>query len=565
MTTSVAESAQTARLCNSLGNGQAPKLSLKLLANGPKWNTFNINYGAMGNIPLPNPYNASQDWSTWGVYDEQNNYYGSFDLARQTSASAYTLSNYQGEAGYYLEGVTFKSSENQYTISADSIHQPAPFPNVPRSTPACYKDTNVPIKLGVSGNQILANGRSITLQGFVRPSLEWSQTGQYLSEQDINNIRATGANVIRLDLNAELWNQSGDVSEIGSYKQTVDAIIELATQNGMAVILDLHWMDALRKQTPMPDKNGATQFWSDIASRYKDHGTVMFELFNEPNGDGVTPDVWLNGNDQYAGMSEMLKAVRDTGATNPVILNGLAFGYDHIHLQEQWEALAGEPNLILGIHAYNDQGSENYDPDNGGSFQNNLAPYLQNRPALSTEFGCNQAQAYSDGSWQAVYQRMLDFYLENNIHSTGFAWWIDVPSFPSMISGDWTAPVLQNGGKLFKQALLGNATDFFNWPAPETRSTDAIAGACDSTAALLAAQTYEPPKEYNSTAALLAAQTYKRPQENRPSSAAAIPPLLARQNPRGLGRVLASLFPACCLPSREISQPPAAQPTHTTR
>lgn len=452
-------------LYNQLGNGQDPNLSLKLLDNGPKWSTFNINYGASGNIPLPNPYNASEDWSVWEVYDDQGNNYGSFKLNRQDETQDYTLSDYASTTDYYLNDIHFNpspSNPSNYSLSADSIHRPAPFPNVPPSTPACYNGTNIPIKLSVSGNEILADGRPVIFQGFDRPSTEWGP-GQYLSEKDIQNIAATGANVIRIPLNVELWNQSGDVSDIGSYQQTIDAMIQVATQNNMAVILDLHWMDSASKQTPMPFRN-AIPFWSEIASRYKDHGTVIFELFNEPFN--VSPDVWLNGNDQYAGMQEMLKAIRGAGANNLALLNGLAYGYDQIHLKDQWDALAGEPNLIMGMHAYNDQGTASYDPNFGGSFQNNLGPYLNERPIFSTEFGCNQAPAFNDGSWQGIYKNILSFYDAYQIHGTGFAWWIGQPSFPSMITGDWSNPVLQNGGELYAEQLLGKATKFFDFPAP---------------------------------------------------------------------------------------------------
>lgn len=77
----------------------------------------------------------------------------------------------------------------------------------------------------------------------------------------------------------------------------------------------------------MPSTN-AIQFWTDVATMYKNNTAIIFDLFNEPYpGDW---GCWLNGgscsgiNYQVAGMQSMLTAVRDAGATNLIMLGGLA-------------------------------------------------------------------------------------------------------------------------------------------------------------------------------------------------------------------------------------------------
>lgn len=47
------------------------------------------------------------------------------------------------------------------------------------------------------------------------------------------------------------------------------------------MILDLHWLDSMRRQAAMPDGD-STAFWQDVARTYANDGRVIFELYNEP-------------------------------------------------------------------------------------------------------------------------------------------------------------------------------------------------------------------------------------------------------------------------------------------
>src|SRR5207245_1180491 len=84
----------------------------------------------------------------------------------------------------------------------------------------------------------------------------------------------------------------------------------------------------------MADLDHAPDYWSSVASFFKnDHG-VIFDLFNEPHD--ISWDCWLNGcttSDgtgtwQAAGMQTLLNAVRATGATNVVTLSANGWGGD---------------------------------------------------------------------------------------------------------------------------------------------------------------------------------------------------------------------------------------------
>src|SRR5215472_7355809 len=111
----------------------------------------------------------------------------------------------------------------------------------------------------------------------------------------------------------------------------------------------------------MPDLNHDPTFWTSVANTFKSNSSVLFDLFNEPFTSSWS--CWLNGstaanaspcNDvgfAAAGMQNLVNTVRATGATNIIMLGGLAYSND----LSGW--LANEPtdplnNLVAAQHIY---------------------------------------------------------------------------------------------------------------------------------------------------------------------------------------------------------------------
>ncbi len=432
-------------LLNYLGTGSNPRISLRLSDNGNGWNAYSIDYQASGSIPWGS--SAQNNWSTWNVTDENNNYYGTItieDVSGIPSETKYVA----GNNGYYLEGIHFSSiSSNEYQLTVDAIHAGSspsgPFPNTPLATPALYPDSQVPITLSTLGENIVNDqGVPIILKGLVRPSLEWNAQGQNLSPNDITNIRNWGANVIRLDLNQGYWLSSAPRSTSGSYQQIVDAIIYYAIQNKMAVILDLHWLTPNGGQQPMANDDSLT-FWQQVATAYKDFGTVIFELYNEPYG--ISQSDWLHGGDGVVGYQQLYDAVRGTGAKNLCIVGGLDFAYDLSFVNENF-SVSGF-NIVYSSHPYNQKGEKGY-RGAGGTFENDFAGILGKYPIIFTEFGVNDSSYFPTG-YQSIYTNILAYANAHHLSYSGFAWWVDsdtnkVNTFPDLIA-DWTGTPL-NGG-----------------------------------------------------------------------------------------------------------------------
>ncbi|WOO39967.1 glycoside hydrolase family 5 protein [Rubellicoccus peritrichatus] len=453
---------QGIQLFNYLGTGTSPNLRIELANNGSgSWGNYPIGWGFGGGLPFNTDPNSS--WSSWNVFDENDVFYGNITVKSDgtVAGTEWVGYNIDGTTGYYLENIIFSPTSDglNYQLTVDRIIYPdnpskpvsnGPFPDAPLATPATFAGTDTPIILKVDADKILDNmGSEIRLKGFARPSLEWNNQGQFLSPQDIENMSKWGSatnppNVVRLSLNQDFWFNSEAVDVKGSYKQIIDAVIYYATRHGMIAILDLHWVDT-NGQPPMANRDSIT-FWSEVATQYKDFGTVLFELFNEPYIDST--DVWLNGDANYAGYQELYQAVRDAGAANIVIVNGLDYGYDISFVGPDGITVTGD-NIIYGSHPYNDKGAPGW-TGRGGDFANNFAGVLGNYPLIFTEFGDNRPDSYPPISenYSPVYTRILDEIEKNAIHYSGWAWWIEPsnPAFPVLVEGDWSNPAAAYGG-----------------------------------------------------------------------------------------------------------------------
>ncbi|WP_152648849.1 cellulase family glycosylhydrolase [Streptacidiphilus anmyonensis] len=280
--------------------------------------------------------------------------------------------------------------------------------------------------LHVSGNHLVdANGHTVTLHGVDRSGTEFAcvqNTGVFDGPADQASVSAMTSwriNAVRVPLNEDCWLGANGVNPAyagANYIAAVKAYVSLLEQNGLNVILDLHWTDGAYTgnssgcsgatavcQKPMPDAAGAVPFWTSVATTFKGDDAVVFDLFNEPYPDRATGsetsawECWLNGGTcpgigyTVAGMQSLDNAVRGTGATNVVMLGGLAYSND----LTQW--LAYEPhdptgNVAASWHSYN------FNACSSSSCWNaQIAPVAAKVPLVTGELGENDcAHGYLD-------------------------------------------------------------------------------------------------------------------------------------------------------------------------
>ncbi len=240
--------------------------------------------------------------------------------------------------------------------------------------------------LRVAGNHLVLGagaGTEVQLRGINRSGTEYrceqgdgffdSPTpDQPDSPAMIGAMRSWDIDVVRVPLNEGCWLGVGaSAAYSGSaYRTAIEAYVNRLNQAGLFVILSLQWLSlngTADYEPPMPDAANAPSFWSSVAATFASNRDVMFDLYNEPFA--VDWKCWLDGCEvpagsgaggggsptwpayQAVGMQQLVNAVRDQGAGQPLLVGGLQYALD----LSGW--LAHEPSdpdhdLIASIHSY---------------------------------------------------------------------------------------------------------------------------------------------------------------------------------------------------------------------
>jgi len=296
-------------------------------------------------------------------------------------------------------------------------------------------------------------------------------------------------NTVRLPLNADCWLgkyglPEGPLTSAG-YRQAVENFVSALNSVGIVAILDLHWSNpdgvVAEGLRPMPDQN-SPDFWSSVASRFKDNKSVIFDLFNEPhsrwnsNGTkvfGLTWDCWANGGCQApaepdtaaksgmawyraTGMKELTTVVRNAGATQPIILSGIDYAND---LRGWLENAPNDGQLIAGFHNYPGQRCHT-----SQCWNEEIAPVNLEVPVLAAEFGQN------DCGTPSHVNRFMEWADDQSIGYLAWAWW-DLPvegchnfALVSDLDGTPLAPV----GTALHDHLASLPEDLPDTPMPVT-------------------------------------------------------------------------------------------------
>lgn len=230
----------------------------------------------------------------------------------------------------------------------------------------------------VGPNLVNASGQQIVLHGVNKEGTEYScihGVGIFDppgsdSSAVVQAIKAwTGVNAVRIPLNEDCWlavNGAPAAYSGASYQSAIRNFVLLLVQNNLVPILDLHWSAPGTQQAtneqPMPDQDHSVAFWSQVATMFKNNGSVIFDLFNEPypdNGQDTAAawTCWKSGGTcsgvsyQVAGMQELITTVRAAGAKNVLMLGGIEYS----NVLTQWTSYEpSDPlnNLAASWHMY---------------------------------------------------------------------------------------------------------------------------------------------------------------------------------------------------------------------
>ena len=193
--------------------------------------------------------------------------------------------------------------------------------------------------LAVKGTQLVdAAGNAFQLKGPSTLGIVWYP--QYINKDAIRTIRDWGGNLIRL----AMYTMEDDGYLAGGnqeyQKNLIDTAVKAATELGMYVIIDWH---ILSDGNPHTNKEAAKVFFEEMTKKYSDHANILYEICNEPNGEGVD---WSTVK-AYA--EEIIPIIR-RHAPEAVIIVGTPTWSQDVDLAAD-DPLTGE-NLMYAVHYY---------------------------------------------------------------------------------------------------------------------------------------------------------------------------------------------------------------------
>ncbi len=336
---------------------------------------------------------------------------------------------------------------------------------------------SMPRPLRVVGTRVVdSHGDRVRLRGVNAACLEWTSDGEgHILDTVKTAIDAWHVNHVRLPLAQDRWfGKAPEQQDDGkAYRALVGQVVDLCASRGCYVILDLHWSDAGEwgkqiGQHVMPDRNSEA-FWKDVAAAYRDHPSVIFDLYNEPHD--VSWDVWLKGGKvterdrragkettfEAVGMQRLLDVVREAGARNVVIAGGLNWSYDLGGILDGRQLSDPHGNgVVYANHAYPFKG------DTVEKWVAKMEKATAKLPVIVSEFG-SESRSGAGLSGEAWVRRVLGALEEHQWDWT--AWDLHPAAGPRLIS-DWKYTPTQHFGALVQATLLGK-------PLPEARPASA--------------------------------------------------------------------------------------------
>jgi hypothetical protein len=340
------------------------------------------------------------------------------------------------------------------------------------------------LTLHVEGNKVLnEKGERVRLTGVNACGLEWDSRHEHMLDTVYEVFANWNCNIVRIPLSQDRWfgkapEQTGDGEEY-RYRKIVDDIVKLASDFGKYIDLDLHWNNMGEwgqniGQHYMPD-NYSVDFWHNIAKKYANNPSVLFDIYNEPHD--VTWELWRDGGtvvetikkrDRQGkftgeektftytapGYQKLIEDIRAVGANNIIFAGGLDWAYDLRGIAK--DKTTGECYALKDTSAGNgiiyDSHIYPIKEWDGINHDEKVLCIADDYPVMIGEIGIGAGEgeygAIKRPTWLSD---ILDWIDKNKFHWMG--WCLHTQAGPQMIS-DWNYTPTKYHGAVLKERFL---------------------------------------------------------------------------------------------------------------
>jgi hypothetical protein len=175
----------------------------------------------------------------------------------------------------------------------------------------------------------------------------------------VSSMKSWDVNAVRVPLNEDCWLGINVTPKFSGavYRAAIMRYVRQLSSEGIIAILDLHWSapgsTPAESQQEMPDEHSVA-FWRSVATTFRTSAQVIFELYNEPNS--VTWQCWMSGCEmpggwRSVGMQSLIDVVRGTGASQPIIVDGLRWA-NNLSGWLSHPLFDPKHQLVAGFHVY---------------------------------------------------------------------------------------------------------------------------------------------------------------------------------------------------------------------
>jgi len=314
--------------------------------------------------------------------------------------------------------------------------------------------------LSIKGNLLVdEKGQVVTLKGFNIADIDKLVVQGKWSKALFDEITAWGANSIRIPVHPISWRKRGKEW----YFKHLDEAVSWANENGLYLLIDWHSIGNLKTgmyQHPMyrTDIVETSNFWGDIAFRYKDIPTIaVYEIFNEPTHDYIGNGAGSLGSITWKEWRDILESLIDIvqvyNKNAVALVAGFNWAYD---LSDVIENPVRRDNIAYAIHPYPQK--EGIDSKSAAEFkkawQEHWGHVADKYVVMATELGwvkeggqgAHIPVIHNDGVYGPA---IIEFMSEKNMSWTA---WVFDPEWSPVLISDWDFTPSEQGA-FFKQVL----------------------------------------------------------------------------------------------------------------